>query len=73
MPWVRIPVSKEDVQSLYQDRKKARFFVDESVDSAVAEYLRDGGWNVLHAREVGLGGHADQDLLAFAHLGKPRK
>jgi len=67
MPWVRVPISKEDVQSVNQDRRKARFLVNERDDSAVAEYLRYKGWNALHAREVGLGGHSDEDILAFAH------
>ena len=50
-----------------RDRKKARFLVDESVDPAVTEWLRSKGWNAVHAREVGLARHSDEDIFAFAH------
>jgi hypothetical protein len=68
MVWRSLPpLTKDDHAAMRRDRKKARFLVDESVDPAVAEWLRGKGWNAVHAREIGLARHSDEDILAFAH------
>ena len=68
MPWDEIPQSsKEDRSSfLRENKKRARFLVDESVDPALADMLRQSGWNATHVREVGLLGHPDENVLAYA-------
>jgi hypothetical protein len=68
MPWKRIAdLTKEEVSAVRRDRKKARFLVDEDVQAEVAEILREWGWNVKHATEVGLTHHPDENVLAFAY------
>jgi predicted nuclease of predicted toxin-antitoxin system len=46
--------------------KKARFVVDESLGIGVARVLRDLKWNTTFASEVGLSGHSDEDVFAYA-------
>lgn len=43
-----------------------RFLVDEMYGERVAELLRDSGHDAVHVRDVGLGGVADEDVLARA-------
>ena len=61
MSWVPIPKSskKEEAAFLRESKKKARFLADQNVDVAVAELLRDSGWNAKHAAEAGLLGQPD--------------
>jgi predicted nuclease of predicted toxin-antitoxin system len=47
-------------------RKKARFFIDESLGIGTTEFLKELGWNVKDVSEVGLLGHSDEDVMAYA-------
>jgi predicted nuclease of predicted toxin-antitoxin system len=49
-----------------QIAERARCVVDESLGSGVARVMKDLGWNVVFAPEVGLGGRSDEDVFAFA-------
>ena len=42
------------------------FLVDEDLPRSLAARLRDGGITATDVRDVGLRGHADEDVLAFA-------
>lgn len=46
--------------------KKAKFLVDENLEGAVVELLREIGWNALGVSEIGLNGHEDEDVFAAA-------
>ncbi|SRR6266700_4499333 len=69
MPWKPLPEpSKAEATALSRTfRKKARFLVDESLGIGVTLLLREAGWNVKDVREVGLSGHADEDILGYAY------
>jgi len=43
-----------------------RFLIDECVPAAVAGTLRAAGHECVHAREAGLGGRPDEEIMAFA-------
>jgi len=45
---------------------RAKFLVDESLGEGVARVMRELGHNVKFALDVGLGGHSDEDVFAFA-------
>ena len=63
MVWKPVP----DAPSDWGPRpKKTRFLVDESLGVGVANVLRQEGWNAVFADEVGLHGHSDEDIFAFA-------
>jgi predicted nuclease of predicted toxin-antitoxin system len=47
-------------------RGRARFLVDESMGSEVAEILRSNGYNTKYVAEMGLLGHSDEDVFAAA-------
>ena len=68
MPWKPLSLPSDEEVSRFSERfrKKARFLVDESLGKGVAEVLSDAGWNVRFAGDVGLGGHDDTDVFAFA-------
>jgi predicted nuclease of predicted toxin-antitoxin system len=68
MPWKPLPdVPKEELSDILKEiTKKASFLVDESLGIAVAQALRMLGWNVRFVDEVGLRGHDDSDVFAFA-------
>jgi predicted nuclease of predicted toxin-antitoxin system len=67
VPWTPIPIpTASELAAARRDRKKARFVVDESVDPRVARYLRRRGLSVTHVSEVGLAGHSDEDVFAYA-------
>lgn len=67
MGWNKLPpVTDKQSRDFGQYQKKARFLVDESLGEAVARILREQGWNAVFARDVELGGHSDEDVLAFA-------
>lgn len=68
MPWkiLDLPSDDEIAQFSKRFRKKAQFLVDESLGQEVALFLRAQGWNVKWVGEVGLIGHDDGDVLAYA-------
>src|SRR5574337_992187 len=68
MPWKKLPnpSKKEEETFFVRFRKKARFLVDEDVDSEVVYFLREQGWNVVSALEVGLNGQPDENVFSFA-------
>jgi len=69
MVWkpVSSPSKKEMSEFLSEHRRSARFLVDESLGEEVAKQIRELGWNVKYVDEVGLRGHADEDVYAYAH------
>ena len=68
MPWKPLELPSDREISAFADRfrKKARLLVDESLGPTVAEVLRHAGWNAKFVDEVGLKGHDDSDVFAFA-------
>jgi predicted nuclease of predicted toxin-antitoxin system len=67
MPWVELHIDKNDAEEwAHEYKKKARFIVDESLGLEVARVIRDEGWNAVSVDEVGLVGHPDEDVLAYA-------
>ena len=59
--------SKEEMTAFLKEHKKsARFLVDESLGVEVANQVRELGWNVKYVNEVGLRGHSDEDVYAYA-------
>lgn len=45
---------------------KARFLVDENMGSEIALLVRNSGWNTEFVCDVGLRGHDDSDVMAYA-------
>lgn len=67
MTWKPIKVTKEEIAAFHHKfRKKARLLLDENLDPALGEGLRALGWKVETVDEVGLKGHDDEDVLAYA-------
>jgi predicted nuclease of predicted toxin-antitoxin system len=68
MAWKLVPTpSDKDLRELRREyRGKVRFLVDENAGPEVAEFLRSSGFNVKYVDEVGLCGHSDEDVFAFA-------
>jgi predicted nuclease of predicted toxin-antitoxin system len=68
MPWrkVLLPSDREVAAFWREHRKKTRLLVDESLGAEVANVLRSAGWNTRYVADVGLQGHSDEDVLAFA-------
>ncbi len=68
MSWKRmVQPSKADQAWLAREfGKKARFLVDEALTGLGTEVLTGMGYNALEARQVGLSGHSDADIFAFA-------
>jgi Domain of unknown function (DUF5615) len=68
MPWILLEeISKAENDAFGRSfAKKARFVVDESLGIGVAKLLRDLKWNVTFVGEVGLSGHSDEDVYAYA-------
>jgi predicted nuclease of predicted toxin-antitoxin system len=68
MSWIRPKVeSEEDIDRYFNECKgRARFLIDESLGMRVTTALRDKGWNVKDVSEVGLNGHSDEDIFAYA-------
>lgn len=46
--------------------ERAKFLVDESLGSGVAEVIKELGWNVVFAPDAGLRGKSDEEVFAFA-------
>jgi len=68
MPWTRSAELKADAIDAFVRafKSKARFLVDESLGKGVGRVIRDQGWNAVFVDEVGLNGHSDEDVYAFA-------
>jgi predicted nuclease of predicted toxin-antitoxin system len=68
MAWKQIRVTKEEIAAFERRfKKRARLLLDENLDPALAEGLRALGWKLETVDEVGLRGHDDEDVLAYAH------
>jgi len=69
MPWkkVLLPSDREVAAFMREHLKKARLLVDESLGPEVAAILRSARWNTRYVADVGLQGHSDEDVFAFAH------
>jgi len=65
MAWKTLADPPPDWQQTVRE-KKARFLVDESLGVGVADLLRGAGWNAVFAGDLGLLGHADEDIFAAA-------
>jgi len=63
MAWQRLKVSRSEPPEW---KRTTRFLVDEDVDAEAAAYLRTKGYNAVSVDEVGLKGHCDEDVFAFA-------
>ena len=66
MVWKPVPTpSKEEMAEFLSEQKKIcpYFAVDESLGEEVAKQIRELGWNVKYVDEVGLRGHADEDVM----------
>jgi hypothetical protein len=63
MSWQGLPIPEDTPANL---RKKVRILVDESLGPAVAEYLRDSGFNAVYAGDVGLVAKSDENVAAYA-------
>lgn len=66
MPWQRISLTKQDIRDARANLKKASFLLDEGVDPQYAELIRRRGHKAEHAADVGLSGHPDENVLAYA-------
>lgn len=67
MSWRDLGVSREEIDAARRIfAKKARFLLDENVDSEAAAFLRQKGYNVRRSAEAGLAGHPDENVLALA-------
>ena len=68
MPWIRPEKESEEdmARFLRECRGGARFLVDESLGIGVTNALRREGWNAKDVLEVGLKGHSDEDIFAYA-------
>jgi predicted nuclease of predicted toxin-antitoxin system len=65
--WELFPkLTKDDIREAKKDRKKSRFMIDENVDKTAIAFLNNAGFNVVSTDEVGLSGHSDEDILAYA-------
>lgn len=66
--WVLLenPPKKRAAEIHAEIVERGRFVVDESLGEGVARVMKEAGWNVVFAPDVGLGGHSDEDVFAFA-------
>lgn len=66
--WQPFPnVSNDEAREFEREFKgKARFIVDENMGNDVALLLRDFGYNAVFVADVGLSGHADEAVFAYA-------
>ena len=67
MPWKQLELTEDDRYALATLEEKTRFLTDENMNAEVVRFLRAHGWNVKSVDDVGLRGHSDEDVLAFAH------
>jgi len=68
MPWKKLDLpTTSEIRELDQEyRGKARFLVDESMGTAIAEHLSERGYNTKYVGDEGLEGHSDEDVFASA-------
>ncbi len=68
MAWIPLEApSKDDLRALKQAyRGKARFLVDENLGTAVANFLKDSGYNAKFVQDLSLSGRSDEDVFALA-------
>jgi len=65
MPWC--PLDNPDADEIGPEfTRRTRFLIDESLGVDVARYLCEKGYNVEFVSDVGLGGHSDEDVFAYA-------
>jgi predicted nuclease of predicted toxin-antitoxin system len=65
--WKLIDISEAEIAAWAKEfGEKARFLIDEDLDPALAPLLADRGYNSKAVLDVGLAGHSDEDVLAFA-------
>jgi len=66
MSWQPLNFSDKEVDEFVKDfKKKARFYLDEPVSSAVGEMLEAQGYKVLTARILSMTGRSDEDHAAL--------
>ena len=65
MPWCRLD-SPDNSEIGREFKRKNRFLVDESLGIDVARSLREKGYSGEFVGDVGLAGHSDEDIFAFA-------
>jgi predicted nuclease of predicted toxin-antitoxin system len=63
MPWRKLTGSTEVPPDF---KAKVPILVDESLGRAVADHLREDGFNVVFSHDVGLAGKDDSDVAAYA-------
>src|SRR6516162_10051520 len=63
MPWR--PIKNPDRRPAAL-QAKTRFLIDENLGGEVARYLTEKGYNAEFAGDVGLNGHSDDDVFAYA-------
>jgi predicted nuclease of predicted toxin-antitoxin system len=68
LPWVPLEDSPDDEgdQILREISGKCHFLVDESLGVEVARFIREVGWKAVYVSQVGLAGHSDEDVFAYA-------
>ena len=68
MPWVPLEDPPEGYEAPWarDPGGKGRFLIDESLGIEVAEVIRGVGWKAVFVGEVGLRGHSDEDVFAYA-------
>jgi len=67
MSWRKLEILGNEVREFVRKyKRRARFLVDESLGIEAARVIGSLGWNVKFACDVGLGGHSDEDVMAFA-------
>lgn len=71
MVWIKLDIDKDESAEFEREyKKKGRFLVDESLGREVANIIKSVGWNARYVGDVGLTGHSDEDICAFAWRGK---
>jgi hypothetical protein len=71
MPWKLIELNEVEIKIMRREySSKARFHLDEGMDPEIASVLKNRGFNVKTARELGLTGHPDDDHFATAYRKK---
>jgi predicted nuclease of predicted toxin-antitoxin system len=67
MAWQNIPTNEAELKSFDKYfHKEAKFYADEDIETVIIELLRDLGFKVQTAAEVGLVGRDDTNHIAYA-------
>ena len=67
MRWRKLDIDDKGTREFVKRyRKRARFLVDESLGIEAAKVIRRLGWNATFVSDIGLEGHSDEDVMAFA-------